>query len=718
VVGQVGASRAGARRGDIQGMRAVAVLLVLLDHAGVGWLAGGYVGVDVFFVISGFLITGILVRDVRRTGRVSLAEFYARRARRILPAASVVLAAIVLISSRTVNYLRFEQVTDDVVWAGFFAANIRLAVAGTDYFAADSFLSPVQHYWSLAVEEQFYLVWPALIALLVRGRGRRARVPRLRRLAGVLIVLCGLSLAWSVWRTGTAPASAYFSTLTRGWELGVGALLAVAAHRLVRLPTAVKAICSWAGLAAIGVAAGSYTSATPFPGYHALLPVVGAALVLAGGIDGPRYGAMLVLDRLPMRWIGDISYSLYLWHWPLLVLPAAGLGRELGPIERAGLVCAAIVVSWSSYRFVEMPVRRASFLGRRRVRSLGLWPAALALVLVAAAAIEVPGARPAVAGTSYAAPYATPTFTSSGTPSAAGPDRRSPNTGHPRPAYADAAAHDVQVAAGLARAGQPLPDRLRPSLETLWDDVSRPPDRCSADREATSHEICEFGDLSAKRTIALFGDSHIGMWMEPLLQLAQADGWKVVTFTKASCIPVEATLWRIDTQRPYTECDEYHRWAVRELTRIRPDRIILSGFVTLPLADRSGRPVADADGAAVFRAGAERMLRALRAIARDVRVISGTPTLEQDPRDCLAERKATMATCALPLGDDVADRNRAWQRASARTGARWVDVVPWFCDRRTCPVVVRDVIVYRDDNHISTTYASVLRAALAEALGR
>src|SRR4051794_35098901 len=298
-----------ARRGDIQGLRAVAVLLVMLDHADIPGLQGGYLGVDVFFVISGFLITGILLREVRRTGRVSIAGFYARRARRILPAASIVLLAIVLASSQLFGYLRINEVLTDVTWAAFFAANIHSALSGSDYFAITTFLSPVRHFWSLAVEEQFYLVWPPLIALVVFTRCRTGRAGigsaldpsrtarRLRRLTMVIALLCGLSLAWSVWQTSTDPGAAYYSTLARAWELGAGALLALSTDRVARLPRAVKFASSWIGLIAVAIAAATYSPGTPFPGYHALLPVLGAVLVLAGGTDGPRHGAALVLDR-------------------------------------------------------------------------------------------------------------------------------------------------------------------------------------------------------------------------------------------------------------------------------------------------------------------------------------------------------------------------------------------------------------------------------------
>src|SRR6266508_2877912 len=269
-----GTERSAGHRGDIQGMRAVAVLLVMLGHARISGLTGGYVGVDVFFVISGFLITGILVREVRRTGRISIVNFYARRARRILPAATVVLLAVVLVSSRLFNYVRVDQVTDQVTWAAFFAANLQLAGSGSDYFAVGTFVSPVQHYWSLAVEEQFYLVWPALIALILyagrRGLSDRPNATswRLRRLAVAIALLCAASFAWSVWYTTHQPLMAYYSAPARGWELGSGALLALCATRVARLPVPVKALASWLGLVAIAVAAVRFTPHTPPPGYQ------------------------------------------------------------------------------------------------------------------------------------------------------------------------------------------------------------------------------------------------------------------------------------------------------------------------------------------------------------------------------------------------------------------------------------------------------------------
>ena len=279
-------------RPDIQGLRAVAVLLVALNHAGVKRLSGGYVGVDVFFVVSGFLITGWLLRRSQSAGEVPFRKFYAARARRILPAATLALVATVVASYHWLNYVRALQAFRDSIWAAFFAANVRFADIGTDYFTRNDPPSPLQHFWTLAVEEQFYVVWPALLALAVVGlRWRHPRgsltvdVAAKRRLTALLVVGIAVSLAYSIHETSINPVGAYFSTFARAWELAVGALVAVAASQLALLPRWIRASITWAGLAGVCAAAMTYTSQTPFPGYAALLPVLRNG---AGGDRRPR----------------------------------------------------------------------------------------------------------------------------------------------------------------------------------------------------------------------------------------------------------------------------------------------------------------------------------------------------------------------------------------------------------------------------------------------
>ncbi len=342
-------------RPDIEGLRAVAVVLVVLFHAGVPGLAGGYVGVDVFFVVSGFLITSLMLREIRRTGGLSLIEFYSRRARRILPAAAVVLVSTLLASYHWLGFLRGDEIAGDVVWSALFSANHRFAAGGVDYLASQDAVSPVQHFWSLAVEEQFYLVWPIAIALLLWLGFRWA-------IGYWLAAAVAASLAYSIWQTGTW---AYFSPVTRAWELGAGCLLALVATRLDRIPGRIATAMAGTGLALIVVAALTFDDSTPFPGYAALLPVLATVLVLAGRGDS-------VLGRWPLVRLGRVSFSFYLWHWPVLVIAEQAYGEPLPATTRALLVLASLGLAVITYFGIEEPVRRSRSLRGSPVLTLSL----------------------------------------------------------------------------------------------------------------------------------------------------------------------------------------------------------------------------------------------------------------------------------------------------------------------------------------------------------
>ena len=348
-------------RDDIQGLRAIAVLTVIASHAGVPFVPGGFVGVDVFFVISGFLISQLLFREVEKSGRVSIPGFYARRARRILPAATLVTIATLVASAIWLSAIGLVEVVKDSLWAVFFAANIHFAAVGTDYFAAEEPPSPLQHYWSLSVEEQFYLVWPALLLVLVLVARRRALPKRL--VFGVLLAVTVASFVWSVVSTSSDPLAAYFSTPARAFELGLGALIALVASEVAaRWSALVRGLVCGGGLALIAVACVFYGDETPFPGWAAAVPVVGSALVLLAGAGGTAHeGAVQplpirALGVLPMRTVGDWSYSLYLWHWPVLIIAQRMAGR-VGP----GLL-AHVDLRRDGVRAVRahVPVRRAA----------------------------------------------------------------------------------------------------------------------------------------------------------------------------------------------------------------------------------------------------------------------------------------------------------------------------------------------------------------------
>jgi peptidoglycan/LPS O-acetylase OafA/YrhL len=358
-------------RGDIEGLRAVAVILVLLYHAQIPVISGGYVGVDVFFVLSGFLITGILLRERTRTGTISLPNFYARRARRILPAAALVLLVTVVLSTLLLPPLRMPDIAQDATAAGFYVSNIRFGIQATDYLQSQLPPSPLLHYWSLGVEEQFYIFWPALVILATHG----AKVGRSsvgRRIGVAAAIVSAISLVAAIWMTNVNQPLAFFSLPTRAWELGIGAMLAVSTTRLEALPGKLAAAMGWAGLAAILLSAVVLTADTPFPGTAALLPTIGAGLVVAGGFrkSAASVGRVLAL-RVP-RYIGRISYSLYLWHWPLLVIPAAAIGANLSLPARVGLLGVAFLLSAASQRWIEEPIRLGRVVGTRPFKNLAM----------------------------------------------------------------------------------------------------------------------------------------------------------------------------------------------------------------------------------------------------------------------------------------------------------------------------------------------------------
>ena len=430
-----GASPERARRADIQGLRALAVAGVIAAHL-TGWPASGYLGVDVFFVVSGFVITGLLLRERDRTGRTRMRTFYARRARRILPLALLVLALTVAASAWAYSGPRLDEIRTDALWAALFAANWRFAAVGTDYFSLGQTPSPVQHFWSLGVEEQFYLVWPWLFAAaaVVGMRVARNRVRATVALVSGVVVVG--SLLWAAAQTGADATTAYYSTATRAWELGVGAALACLPAAVVRLPSWTRRLLSWLGLAVVAASFAVLGDVTP-PYPAAVLPVVGALAVLLAGVGAPVRSAVLLTNPLS-RYLGDISYGLYLWHFPLVVLlPVLILPS---PTERILVVVLTLALAVTSYHLLERPVldapvwgtdgRRAEWSAWWRQRRRGMLAAATALVCL----VAVAGAAAAV-----------------------GPDRLAELTGGASAAPAGSAAGEP------APAPAPAPRRSRPT---------------------------------------------------------------------------------------------------------------------------------------------------------------------------------------------------------------------------------------------------------------
>lgn len=684
-----------SHRGDIQGLRAVAVLLVALAHAHVGFLRGGFVGVDVFFVLSGFLITGILLAEARAHGSISLIGFYVRRARRILPAAILTLVMTNVAVFVLLNFLRAREAVRDSLSATAFAANFHFAARGTDYFAQSQPPSPLLHLWSLAVEEQFYLVWPAVLSLAALGIALRRRRRSLgtwqeRRLLLVVCMIVVLSLVWSVRVTGTGSPAAYFSPFTRAWELGLGAMLAIAVTRLASDQSRWRVPIGWAGIGAIVAAAVVFSEGTAFPGYAALLPTLGAALVIGAGVaDVPsRVAVGRVLQLAPMRFIGDRSYAFYLWHWPVLIIAAQFVGHDLSVAENLVLLLCAFLLSIVSYGLVENPIRRASWSPRTTTVAFGTsLGVALATAVVLLAAIDRKEQHFYAAASVTTAPSEVVVADTGG------------------------ALPEVVAAVRAARRGDAIPPGLTPPIGELTNEPQpySLPRGCvpiAASNESTS-KICPIGRTSSRTTIVVIGDSHVQMWMPAILHLANQDGWRVIPLLRPGCTP---GAW-VDHDG-LAACRKWYKWAIRQVGLLHPTVTLIGGAVG---GDRGGTA-----GEAVH--GIVSMARTLRSGSRKVIVIGDPEGLDLNPLDCLLARNASMRSCtttwpqaALWPYDTIASRTKT-------LGVGFLDTRGWFCFQAECPAVIGRTIVYKDPHHVTVAYvqrrAATFRGAFRRAIRR
>ena len=540
-------------RRDVEGLRAIAVLAVLLYHFGVPGLGGGFVGVDVFFVISGFLITSLLVHARTTTGRVSFVHFYARRARRLLPISAVVIALTALASAIWLPATRLGDVADDVKAAALFGANLLFAHRGTDYLTAGLDPSPLQHYWSLAVEEQFYLVWPALIALVTIG----ARSVR-RRTTWAMSVLVVASFVASGLLTTRQPSWSYFGLHTRAWELGIGALIACAAPSITRIPVTIRAATGWMGLVGIVGAAVAYGDVVTFPGWAAALPVLATAAVIASG-DDSRLGPTWLLRRRPLQVIGARSYSLYLWHWPVLIIAEGHLLRSLNLVEKIAAAALAVVLAEIGFRTVENPIRRSTSLARRPVLStaMGGLLVCVGLVTGLALATQHPSLSTGVLAEAPELPVATTAAPTTAPPSTTTDTSAAATTSTLPPAPLPIDMHDIPALAAVvdALASDVAPDNLRPSLGTASGDA--PPIYASGCHQFSTPNIrtdCVFGDPNGTVTIALWGDSHAAQWFTPLDSIARTHGWRLLSLTQGSCSFLDITVYDRKNNREFGNC--------------------------------------------------------------------------------------------------------------------------------------------------------------------
>jgi len=646
-------SRSSTFRPDIEGLRGIAVLIVVLFHCGIPGFSGGFVGVDVFFVLSGYLITGLLVSEVQKTSRLSLLQFYARRVRRLLPASALTLVVTLLIGAVILAPHELMFTGRAAKATALYVSNIFFSINAADYFAPDVKSNPLLHTWSLAVEEQFYLFWPLLIILgLQLWRSRKV----------LLVVLSGLtmiSLAASIWFTAHGGTFAFYELPARAWEFGMGGLAVLLPRGTLKLSSGWWSALGWLGILAT-LGSGHFIRGTDsFPGWIAIVPVGGTIAALVAGAEQPHRGAGILLDSAPLQTLGILSYSWYLWHWPFLVFSRALL-PNISVAGKTAVAAASLAVAGVTHHFVENPIRYHAYLVKRAALSLYL-AAAVTLCSLSAAFLS------------------------------------------------------LRYAVRLANA---------PEMKTITaavDDIATMPrQQCVSLGESPEVKTCVFGNVSAATDIVLFGDSHAIQWFDPLRSMSESHGWKLTTMVKSGC---PATGVRIAGSGAgfETACASWRAEAIRRIVALRPSLVFIGNASNyIERKDQSAsKPGVSIDE---WRDGTKRTLEALTAAGLPVVVMRDNPLSTFDIPTCLAR---SVRHSWYPRGSCDMDKSRVLNPAifdAEKAGAQGlpnvhlIDLTDRLCQRNICWTVQRGTVMYRDDNHLTGSFAGSLMPVLAAEL--
>ncbi|WP_025274357.1 SGNH hydrolase domain-containing protein [Haloglycomyces albus] len=644
-------------RTDIEGLRGVAVIGVLLFHAGVPFALGGYVGVDVFFVVSGFLITGLLIREKERHGRINLPAFYGRRARRLLPAATTVLVTTLVAAWFLLPPLRIRDIAWDAVTSALSVANWRYIDQQTDYLAGHSEPSPLLHFWSLAVEEQFYLLWAPLAAVCVlTARWRRA-------LAVTIAVIAVVSFLLNLWWVESSGPLAYFSTPSRAWQFAVGAALALVPRFLDEQAAWLKHCLAALATAGLLTAMVWFDATTAFPGSAALLPTLAAALLIAVGPQSNR------LLRLPaLRWAGRVSFGWYLWHWPVLILFHAAWGPQHWAVNLL-IVAVAVLPAWLTLVTVEQPIR---FHQPRYHRvSAGLSVGASSMIIPVIVALLV-------------------------------------GSGAMKVLEQQGQWTDLDPGGSGSRweAGLPVStDReqpLSPSPLEASQDFGTAGD-CQLEPTEIEHDTCVRGDGDR---IVVFGDSHASQWLPAIEAIAHERDAAVEILTKSGCPVPSMTVHNDQLDRSYTECDDWREAMFKRIESGPPPALILVASLN--------RYSADADE---VTSAWETSLSRLTDSGAPVAYLRDTPYPGFDVPTCLSNDPSDWESCEFPRTDGL------WPDPTAERIAQdvWddvhlIDLSPTLCSADTCPSVVDNLLLYRDESHLTQAAVSRLTARLEHEL--
>lgn len=691
------------RRRDIEGLRAVAVAAVLAFHAGVTRLSGGYVGVDVFFVISGFLITSLLIRERSASGRISFPTFYARRIRRLLPM-SVLVAVLTAIASRAwLEPLRVSSVATDLKGVASFSVNFLFADRGADYLQSTLPPSPLQHYWSLAVEEQFYFVWPLLV-FLVCVKARRV-VTRVAVMSWVIFVASFVACMITM---QTAQPWAFFSPHTRAFELAAGGIVATLPIARNTVLKNVEAALGWVGLAGIGACVVLFNESTTFPGPWALLPVIATMLVIRSA-EHNAWGPHTILRFSPLQWLGSRSYSAYLWHWPILIIAPAMVGTDLNATQRAACIVMTLGLSELSYRYVENPIHRNQFVVGTRA---GVLAVSLVLVVLGASLLtanNVPALATGVEATTPTLDLVTSTTNQGG--STVTGESTSTTVVSPTPTLAPLSGPIDAISQAVLN--NVVPSNITPALSAAVLDESRIyKDGCHTSFSSTMQKDCVFGNKNGTIVVGLYGDSHAAEWFPTIEKVAIKRGWKLITYTKRGCPPAEIPTFSKVLGHNYKECEPWRKNVLKKMVSDKVQVVLVANFDRL-LSATNKLPVWEKE----WRAGLQGTIDTLKSRKIVPILVQDTPYPGQDIPTCLSANLSNVSQCSPVRSNAIrGEIHQVRKDLALANDVQLLETTDWFCTATVCPAVVGNLLVYRDDNHITAAYAKFLAPLLDAAL--
>ncbi|QSZ51487.1 acyltransferase (plasmid) [Arthrobacter sp. D5-1] len=664
---QAATPKAGTRfRPEVDGLRAIALLIVVLYHVWLGRVSGG---VDVFLLVSAFLLTLSFSERVRTGEPFALRRYWVRVFSRLVPPAAIVLLATVAAGAAFFPPVRWAQLIEHA-WASlFYVQNWAMAFSAVDYQAAQAATaSPFQHFWSLSIQGQVFILWP----LLLLGAAVAARLSGVsfRALATALFgTIFALSLAFSIHETAANQSFAYFDTRARLWEFALGSLLALALPYL-RPAKAVRIALGWVGLAAILLCGAVIQVDNQFPGWVALIPTLGAAMVITAGRTGHRMGADRFLTAAPVRRLGGISYALYLWHWPVLIgyliLSTAG---EVTAVAGAFIIGISVVLAWLTTRLVERPLRSWGWMHRRKRRSAGI-----TIALAIAVAIPLSGWETRIGLTERELQTQA--------------NHLNPGAAALEPGY------DLQE----------LPDApLIPAKTALDKEWGNAGPACTTDYapQHSALESCQQiePDTAATKTVVVIGDSHAQQLMPALIPTAQEHNWRMISLLKNAC------RYGAESSSRDRECNERNEAAMDYVLALSPDAVLTHGTLSYQEAPREGLVPDYEDG-----------IRPFLDAGIEVVAVRDNPRFPFHMFACVGLHGQDSPECN-PARDDVLLKVNPLQELATREPLlHSVDVTDSICTDTVCPAVVGNVYVYRDHDHLNKTYVETMTPAFKRSL--